>query len=274
MATILDEIADATKIRVAERKAQVPQERLEAFVEYMPPAVPGHPPGTGAYQTFQDALRRKGLSVIAEIKKASPSKGVISEDFPYLDIAYDYECADADAISCLTEPHWFYGSDEIFTEIREEISTPMLRKDFVVDPYQIYEAKNMGADAVLLICAILDDEQLHKCLRVCNELYIDALVEAHNEEEVKRAVNSNALIIGVNNRDLTDFSVDTSNAARLRELVPDDCLFVAESGIRSMDDAKRAYEAGADAVLVGEFLMRADTSEKRQELVRELTEIK
>lgn len=274
MANILDEIAEATRIRVAERKKEMPIERLEALMEFMPVPAPGYPPGTGAYQTFQDALRRNGLSVIAEIKQASPSKGVISEDFPYLDIAYDYECGDADAISCLTEPHWFYGSDEIFTDIRPEVSMPMLRKDFVVDPYQIYEAKNLGADAVLLICAILDDAQLKQCLRICNEIYIDALVEAHNEEEVKRAVDSNALIIGVNNRDLTDFSVDMSNAAKLRELVPSDCIFVAESGITSADDAKRAYEAGADAILVGEYLMRANSSDERQTLLRELTEIK
>lgn len=274
MPNILDEIAEAARIRVAEKKSQVPIERLEALVEFMPVPAIGCPPGTGAYQTFQDALRKRGLSVIAELKKASPSKGVISEDFPYMDIAYEYECGDADAISCLTEPHWFYGSDEIFSEVRNEVSTPMLRKDFVVDPYQIYEAKNMGADAVLLICAILDDKQLQECLKACNELYIDALVEAHNEEEVRRAVDSNALIIGVNNRDLTDFSVDTSNAARLRQLVPEDCLFVAESGITSIDDAKRAYEAGADAILVGEFLMRAGSSDERQALLRELTEIK
>lgn len=273
MANILDEIAEAARIRVAERKKEMSIERLEALLEFMPIPARGCPPGTGAYQTFQDALRKKGLSVIAEVKKASPSKGVISEDFPYLDIAYDYECGDADALSCLTEPHWFYGSDEVFTDIRPEVSMPMLRKDFVVDPYQIYEAKNLGADAVLLICSILDDEQLRECLKVCNRLYIDALVETHNEEEVRRAVDSNALIIGVNNRDLTDFSVDISNAAKLRELVPDDCIFIAESGIASVEDAKRAREAGADAILVGEYLMRANTSDERQALLRELTEI-
>lgn len=274
MANILEEIADAARIRVAERKTEVPLEKLKSFMEFMPIPSPGNPPGTGAYQTFQEALGRKGLSIIAEVKKASPSKGVISEDFPYMDIAYDYECGDADAISCLTEPHWFYGSDEIFSDIRNEISAPMLRKDFVVDPYQIFEAKNMGADAVLLICSILDDDQLSQCLKICNELYIDALVEAHNEEEVRRAVDSNALIIGVNNRDLTDFSVDISNAEKMRDLIPDDCIFVAESGITSIDDAKRARDAGADAILVGEFLMRAGSSDERQEILRELTEIK
>lgn len=274
MANILEEIADAARIRVAERKTEVPLEKLKSFMEFMPIPSPGNPPGTGAYQTFQEALGRKGLSIIAEVKKASPSKGVISEDFPYMDIAYDYECGDADAISCLTEPHWFYGSDEIFSDIRNEISAPMLRKDFIVDPYQIFEAKNMGADAVLLICSILDDDQLSQCLKICNELYIDALVEAHNEEEVRRAVDSNALIIGVNNRDLTDFSVDISNAEKMRDLIPDDCIFVAESGITSIDDAKRARDAGADAILVGEFLMRAGSSDERQEILRELTEIK
>ncbi len=273
MANILDEIAQSTRLRVEQRRKVVPDERLLSIADRMPTPVPGAPPGTGAYQTFQEALRSRGLSVIAEIKKASPSKGIISEDFPYLEIAEDYECGDADAISCLTEPHWFYGSDEIFTDVRNDVSTPMLRKDFIVDPYQIYEAKNLGADAVLLICAILNDEQLRQALKICNELYIDALVEAHNEEEVLRAVDSDALIIGVNNRDLTDFSVDTSNAENLRKLVPDDCIFVAESGITSIEDAKRARYAGADAILVGEMLMRSASSEKRVELLRKLTEI-
>lgn len=264
MDDILREIASSNIDRIEQKKKERPTEVIEAMAKRTVGAVGA----TGAYQTFQDALRQSGLSVIAEIKKSSPSKGVISEDFEYLEVASDYEAGDADAISVLTEPKWFGGSEEILIEVRDEVSVPILRKDFIVDPYQIYEAKVMGADAVLLICALLDDKTLRNYLEICDDLHIDALVEAHDEAEVRRAVNSGALIIGVNNRNLSDFTIDPDNAARLRALVPSDCIFVAESGISNIEDAHKAREAGADAVLVGELLMRADDSEERQILIR------
>lgn len=264
MNDILREIALANVKRVEQKKAERPTEVIMAMAKRTVGAVGA----TGAYQTFQEALRQNGLSVIAEVKKSSPSKGIISEDFPYLEIASEYEAGDADAISVLTEPQWFGGSEEILMEIRDEVSVPVLRKDFIIDPYQIYEAKVMGADAVLLICALLDSKTLRTYLEICDDLHLDALVEAHNEEEVKQAVNSGALIIGVNNRNLIDFTVDPSNAAKLRGLVPSDCIFVAESGILSIEDAHRARETGADAVLVGEMLMRADDDQARQMLIR------
>ena len=173
-------------------------------------------------------------------------------------IAADYEEAGADAISCLTEPKWFLGSDEIFREIRAEVRTPMIRKDFTVDPYQIYQAAVMGADCVLLICALLDTETIIRYLGICEELGLAALVEAHDGEEIAKAVRAGALMIGVNNRNLKDFSVDLGNAQRLRELIPPHCLYVAECGVKTAADAAALRRAGADAVLVGEALMRAE----------------
>lgn len=218
---------------------------------------------------FEDALRRPGLSFICEVKKASPSKGVISEDFPYLDIARSYEQAGADCISCLTEPHWFQGGNDIFMDVREQVGTPMIRKDFVIGDgyedyglnlgaYQIYQAKLMGADAVLLICALLDAAALETFLQLADDLGMTALVEAHDADEVRMAVDAGARVIGVNNRNLKDFSVDFGNAARLRDLIPPECLYVAESGVKSADDVAALAKLGADAVLMGEVLMRAD----------------
>lgn len=217
---------------------------------------PRHSPDPHAV-LLEQALRKDGLSFICEVKKASPSKGVISEDFPYLDIAREYEQAGADCISCLTEPKWFQGSNQIFTDIRDQVSTPMIRKDFTVDEYQIYQAKRMGADAVLLICAILDTPTIARYLGICEELGMSALVEAHDEKEIQSAVDAGAKIIGVNNRNLKDFSVDFSNAARLRDLIPADCLYVAESGVKTPEDVAALRKIGADAVLMGEVLMRA-----------------
>ena len=211
----------------------------------------------GRDHRFLDALRKPGLSFICEIKKASPSKGIISESFPYLDIAKEYENAGADCVSCLTEPKWFKGSDNIFRQVRARIDTPMIRKDFTVDEYQIYQAKCMEADAVLLICSILDDARLKDYLSLCKEIGLDALVEAHNEKEIEIAVKADARIIGVNNRNLKDFSVDFSNALKLRSMIPKDTVYVAESGVKNADDAKRIKEAGTDAVLIGEAFMRA-----------------
>ena len=198
------------------------------------------------------------MSFICECKKASPSKGVIAEDFPYLQIAEEYEKAGADCISVLTEPKWFLGSDGYLREIAENVSVPCIRKDFTVDEYMIYEAKVLGAKAVLLICSILTGEQIRSYIEICDKLGISALVEAHNENEIKTAVNAGSRIIGVNNRNLSDFTVDTDNSRRMRELVPSDIIFVSESGVKNADDIKLLREAGADAVLIGETLMRAD----------------
>ncbi len=206
---------------------------------------------------FEQSLRQPGLSFICEVKKASPSKGLIAENFPYLEIAKDYEAAGAAAISCLTEPYYFQGKDEYLREIAEQAAIPVLRKDFTVDPYMIYEAKLLGASAVLLICAILTDQELVEYRELAESFGLSALVEAHDEEEVRRALASGAKIVGVNNRDLRTFEVDIRNSIRLRPLVPDTCVFVSESGIRTEEDMKALYENGTDAVLIGETLMRA-----------------
>lgn len=211
----------------------------------------------GLYR-FGQALKKPGISIISEIKKASPSKGIISEDFPYLDIAGAYERAGADCISCLTEPKWFMGSDDIFAAVRAYSKLPMIRKDFVVDEYQLYQAKLLGADAVLLICALLDAETISYYLDICSKLGMDALVEAHDADEVTEALKAGAKMIGVNNRNLKDFSVDFENAGKLRSMVPEDKLFVAESGVKDENDVRFIKAMGADAVLIGEALMRAE----------------
>lgn len=207
---------------------------------------------------FRERLAAPGISFICEVKKASPSKGLIAENFPYLQIAAEYEEAGAAAISVLTEPDYFMGSDEYLRQIASERNIPVLRKDFTVDEYQIYEAKILGASAVLLICAILDDNELKTFLETAHRLGLSALVEAHDEEEVRRAVAAGAGIIGVNNRDLKTFDVDINNSIKLRELVPDGVVFVSESGIRNREDVENLRKNGTDAVLIGETLMRAD----------------
>ena len=253
--TILDEIAAYAKIRVAADKQNISPEEIRERALAL--AISEREAGTSE-NPFYKAVGKPGLSVICEVKKASPSKGVIDPVFNYRSIARAYEEAGADAVSCLTEPKWFMGSDTIFREIRSAIRTPMLRKDFVVDPYQIYQAKLLGADCVLLIAAILPPKAIEDCLVICKELGLAALTEAHNEEEIHAAATSGARMIGVNNRNLKDFSVDFGNAARLRDLIPPECLFVAESGVRSPEDAAALRAAGADAVLIGEALMRTD----------------
>lgn len=246
--TILDTLADHARQRVAADRAQLPLETLRELAEQG---------GRGSGGAFREALAAPGMRFICEVKKASPSKGIISPDFPYLDIAKSYEQAGADCISCLTEPKWFLGSDQIFTDIRQQVRIPMLRKDFTVDAYQIYQAKVMGANAVLLICAILDTATIAEYLRLCDELGLAALVEAHTPEEIASAVSAGAQIIGVNNRNLKDFSVDFTNAARLRDLIPPEALYVAESGVTGPEDARTLRSIGADAALIGEALMRA-----------------
>lgn len=247
-ATILETIAAYARRRVEQDRAG---ESMELLQERCRQA------GRAHGERFRQALERPGLSLICEIKKASPSKGVISEEFPYLDIVREYQKAGADAISCLTEPKWFLGSDEIFRDVRAAIDLPMLRKDFTVDPYQIYQARLMGADCVLLICALLDCGTLAAYLQICDDLGLSALVEAHDGAEIECAVSAGAEIIGVNNRNLRDFSVDFSNAAHLREHIPPGVLYVAESGVSRPEDGAALRKAGADAALVGEFLMRS-----------------
>ena len=217
---------------------------------------------------FEQSLRGGDLGFICECKKASPSKGLIEPDFPYLQIAKEYELAGADGISVLTEPKWFLGSDEYLKEIASTVSIPCLRKDFTVDEYQIYQAKLLGASAVLLICSILSGKQIGAYLEICETLGLSALVEAHDEEEAKTAVRAGARIIGVNNRNLKDFTVDTDNSRRLRELIPSDILFVSESGVKTAEDIADIRSMGADAVLIGETLMRASDKKAKLEELR------
>ena len=211
---------------------------------------------------FEKALKKDDIAFICECKKASPSKGVIAGDFPYLQIAKAYESAGADCISVLTEPKWFLGSDRYLQEIAAAVHIPCLRKDFTVDAYMLYEAKCLGAAAVLLICSILSEEQIKAYIQICDTLGLSALVEAHDEAEVKTALRCGARIIGVNNRNLKDFSVDTDNSRRLRRLIPKDVVFVSESGVKTPEDVQLLREVGADAVLIGETLMRA--ADKKQ----------
>lgn len=250
---ILDELAGYAAERVKRAKEQKSLEQIKEEAYALP---------KGTFR-FEKALQGKEMSFICEVKKASPSKGIISEEFPYLEIAKSYEKSGADCISVLTEPKWFLGSDEIFCQIRQEVSLPMIRKDFTVDEYQIYEAKVMGADAVLLICALLDTDTIRKYLEICDTLGISALVETHDEKEIASAVAAGARLIGVNNRNLKDFSVNFENAKRLREKIPKEAVFVAESGVKGEADVRSLCGIGADAVLMGEALMRAEYPEEK-----------
>lgn len=213
--------------------------------------------------TFEKALEKPEISFICECKKASPSKGLIAPEFPYLQIAEEYEAAGADCISVLTEPKWFLGSDEYLRDIAGAVSIPCLRKDFTVDAYMIYEAKILGASAVLLICSVLKEEQIGEYIGICDELGLSALVEAHDEDEVKMALSAGARMIGINNRNLKDFTVDTDNSRRLRELIPEDILFVSESGVGNAEDVRRLERDRRDAVLIGETLMRAEDKKRK-----------
>lgn len=255
--TILDQLADHARTRVIDAKRKIPLEEIRRQALSLPK-------GTFA---FENALKKSDISFICECKKASPSKGLIAQDFPYLQIAKEYEAAGADCISVLTEPKWFLGSDEYLREIADAVSIPCLRKDFTTDEYMIYEAKVLGASAVLLICSILSEAEIEKYIHICDNLGLSALVEAHNESEVQMALNAGARIIGVNNRNLKDFSVDTDNSRRLRELISPNVLFVSESGVQATEDVAALRKIGADAVLIGETLMRsADKKAKLTEL--------
>ena len=206
---------------------------------------------------FEKAIAKDDISFICEVKRASPSKGIIAEDFPYVEIAKDYEKAGADCISVLTETDYFLGNDKYLREINDAVSIPTIRKDFIIDEYMIYEAKLLGASCVLLIAALLDTETLKEYMKICDSLGLSALVEAHDEDEIRSAAAAGARMIGVNNRNLKDFTVDIHNSGRLRGLVPKDILFVAESGIRTAQDIKVLRENGVNAVLIGETLMRS-----------------
>lgn len=245
--TILDKLADYARERTEEAK------RIISLIDIKSMAFDMQKDD----YSFEKALKKPELSFILECKKASPSKGLIAPDFPYLQIAKDYEAAGADCISVLTEPKWFLGSNDYLKEIASKVKIPCLRKDFTVDEYMIYEARTLGARAILLICSILSKSQIEEYLGICNELGISAIVETHDEKEVEVAVASGARIIGVNNRNLKDFSVDSSNSKRLRDLIPSDRVFVSESGLKTPEDIKTIRDAGADAVLIGETVMRA-----------------
>ena len=251
--TILDKIVKATRVRVEKEKKKNPtlsnkiNNRQQPFI-------------------FEKVLREKDISFICEIKKASPSKGIIVFDFPYMKIAKEYEQAGASAISVLTEPDFFHGSNKYLAKIREKVSVPLLRKDFIIDSYQIEEAYCLGADAILLICAILNKKEIKDYINKADKLGISCLVEVHNEDELKIALDSGARIIGVNNRDLKTFLVDTQNSIRLRHLVPKSITFVSESGISTAKDIELLAKNGVDAVLIGETLMKSQN--KTEELNR------
>lgn len=262
---ILKTITERTRERIREQEKLIPPAEMRRMAE----AVLREEQGGAAANSsgdrlekdympaFERALRQPGMSFICEVKKASPSKGIIAEDFPYVDIAKDYEAAGASAISCLTEPYWFLGGDVYLEEIAETVSVPVLRKDFTCSEYMIWQAKALGASAVLLICSVLDDVELREYHRLTEELHMSALVEAHDAGEIEQAKQAGARIIGVNNRNLKDFSVDIGHSARLRQLAGEDTVFVSESGIRGPEDMKALCENGTDAVLIGEMLMRS-----------------
>ncbi len=245
---ILDKIVSHTKIRVETAKAINSLEILKANAKKFQTFLPF---------TFENALKINDIAFICEVKKASPSKGIISEHFPFLQIAKEYEEAGANAISVLTEPQFFMGSNEYLREIKKTVHIPVLRKDFIIDPYQIYEAHLLGADAILLICSLHDSKQLKEYLKIADSLGLSCLVEAHDEPELYSALEAGARIIGVNNRNLKTFEVDINTSARLRKLVPNTKIFVSESGIKTSSDIASLRENGTNAVLIGETLMRS-----------------
>lgn len=260
---ILEQIIGDRKKSVEDLKVKCPQIQLMREIEYQ----------NFAFYDFKEALKRKegdtSLHIIAEVKKASPSKGLICPDFPYLDIAKDYEKGGASAISVLTEPKYFMGSPTYLTDIKQQVNIPVLRKDFIIDEWQIYQAKAIGADAILLIVAALSKSQLQTYLEAASSLGLEVLVETHDGSEVEMALEVGADIIGVNNRNLHTFEVNLENTARLRHLVPKDKVFVAESGIHTLEDLKFLKGVGCDAALIGESLMVASNRVEQLQLFRE-----
>ena len=255
---ILDDIVEKRKEQLQREKDNIePQDMKEMALN-----------SKNKNHGFKEALKKSGLSVISEVKKASPSKGVIAEDFRPVETAIAYEDAGAAAISCLTEEHYFKGGSKYFADIRAKVDIPMLRKDFIFDEYQIYEAKLLGASAVLLICAILSEKELGQFLKMAHSLGLSALVEAHDEQEVEMALRAEASIIGVNNRDLKTFTVDINNSARYRKMVPKEVAFVSESGIKTAEDIAKLLKNGTDAVLIGETLMRSENKKQALDELR------
>ena len=244
---ILDEIVLSVKKRYEKIKKEIPLEVLKEKINF----------NEKKEYKFYDLFKKNKFIFICECKKASPSKGIIKEDFNYLEIAKEYEASGADAISCLTEPYYFLGSDKYLQDIKKNVSIPVLRKDFIIDPYQIYESKVLGADIILLIVAILKDSELKEYISLAHSLGLSILVETHNEDEIKRAIDAGAKVIGVNNRNLKDFSMDYTLALRMREKYPD-LIMVSESGIRNKEDITNAKKALSDGVLIGEALMKSD----------------
>ena len=248
---ILDDLAAATRARVERKKAQIPLETVKEQALNL-----AAKEGTFTFP-FEQAIAKEGISFICEVKKASPSKGIIAEDFPYLEIAREYEKAGADCISVLTETDYFKGEDRFLREINDAVQIPTIRKDFIIDEYMIYEAKLLGASCVLLIAALLDTEKIRQYKAICDQLGLSALVEAPDEAETASALAAGARMVGVNNRNLKDFTVDIHNSTRLRELVPRNVLFVAESGIKTAEDIAELVSSGVNGVLIGETLMRS-----------------
>lgn len=249
MIEMLDKIVAKTKERLIEAKSNKSLEELKDEVSKL---------DINQEFQFKEALKDSEIAIIAEVKRASPSKGLIAEDFDYIEIAKEYEQAGASAISVLTEPYFFKGSNDYLREIAENVKIPILRKDFTIDEYMIYEAKSLGASAILLIVSILDDVQLKQYLDLAHELGLSAIVETHDADEIKTAMGAGAGIIGVNNRNLADFTVNIENSIKLRRLVGDDMVFISESGIKTAEDVGRLKENNVDAVLIGETLMKSD----------------
>ena len=250
---ILDDI-------IAKQKTRIENEKKEKNIETLKQEVLSLPSSKNFF--FENSLKNKDFAFICEIKKASPSKGVIVEDFPYTDIAQEYEKAGASAISVLTEPHFFKGNDKYLKDVADIVNIPVLRKDFIIDEYQIYQAKLIGADAVLLICAVLDESTLKNFINIATSLKLSCLVETHNEEEIKKALSCNAKIIGINNRDLKTFNVDINTSLKLRKLLPNDKILISESGIKIAQDIKMLKDAGFNGALIGESMMLSKNKEQ------------
>ncbi len=253
---ILDNIVEKTKIRVEKLKTGR-QDLKNAALSL----------NKGDF-LFEKALKNGNPAFICEVKKASPSKGIIAEDFPYLEIAKEYEAAGANAISVLTEPDFFLGNTKYLKEISNTVKIPVLRKDFIIDEIQIYEAKVTGANAILLICSLLDTETLAKFIKLADTLGLSCLTEAHDEGEIKKAINAKARIIGVNNRNLKNFEVDIKNSINLRKFVPDDILFVSESGIKTHSQIQELIENNVNAVLIGETFMKSKNKKRELQILK------
>ena len=258
---ILDKIAEATKLRIQREKAELSLPEIIEQAKKLP---------VDTVFPFEKAFSDTNMHFICEVKKASPSKGIIAEDFPYTQIAMDYEAAGASCISVLTEPDFFLGKDCYLTQIKKVVTLPVLRKDFILEPYQIYQSKIIGADCILLICSLLAQETVKEYINLCDSLGLSALVEVHDEEEAYAAVRAGARIIGVNNRNLKTFDVDIHNSVRLRKLIPEHLIFIAESGIKTPQDIRNLQTAGIDGVLLGETLMRSSDKKKKLEVLRKL----